>query len=305
MPSGDESAHRGTEAAGNPEIADTVEEIRFYLETYMAEQARSAYERLETLTQDAAILDPVKAAIAAAPTSSEEPEPEIAEINADDLQIELETLGVQKIEDFSVAAASEDAGNETHAEPESGKPNAAAIGNYAAPAESPAIQTNAMQTNAMQANVADAAAGDATTATGNAAQAETADGRGKSGELGALVANLESSIGDSFLDTAASDTPARHTPAADTPAAASPAHNVLAYKEAAIAASSPMAQPVPQPESTASAVPEQAIAAAAAAAASPGMFTYRPAPVRPVGAETQNAPAQASAASISRKCSAS
>jgi tetratricopeptide (TPR) repeat protein len=322
-PVGDESSHARPEAAGNPEIAETLDEIRFYLKHFMVEQARSACERLETLTDDAAILDPAKAAIAAAPTSPEEPEPEIAEINADDpatFQVEFETLGVPKIEDFSIAAASEYADHETHAEPESQEPNAAASGHYAHAGDTPAIQTNAIQASATAAatdsdpDTIHADADAATQITVNAAQAGTADGHGTSNELGALVAHLESSVGDSFLNTAASDMPAPHAPTGDAPAAKS-----AALYEAAIAASAPMSssvpqpaapqfaapqpaapQPVaPQPELTASAVPEKASAAAAAAAA-PGMFAYRPAPVRPVGAETQNAPARASGIDLSQ-----
>src|SRR5208282_1521195 len=45
------------DASSNPEIAETVEEIRFYLEHFMMDQARAGIEKLESLTSDASILD--------------------------------------------------------------------------------------------------------------------------------------------------------------------------------------------------------------------------------------------------------
>src|ERR1700686_4166290 len=69
-------------SSGNPEIAETVEEIRFYLEHFMTEQARSGMEKLESLTRDARILDPLRAALASATLPPTESEPEVTEINA-------------------------------------------------------------------------------------------------------------------------------------------------------------------------------------------------------------------------------
>ncbi len=84
------------DAASNPEIAETVEEIRFYLEHYMTDQARAGIEKLEALTSDARILDPLRASLetGAEPQAEPEPEPEITEINADepaDFEVEMET----------------------------------------------------------------------------------------------------------------------------------------------------------------------------------------------------------------------
>jgi tetratricopeptide (TPR) repeat protein len=81
----------GESDASNPEIAETVEEIRFYLEHFMTEQARAGLEKLESLTKDHRILDPLRSAMAAAAQPSTESEPEVAEINADaDLSAEFE-----------------------------------------------------------------------------------------------------------------------------------------------------------------------------------------------------------------------
>jgi hypothetical protein len=73
------------DASGNPEVAETVEEIKFYLEHFMGDQARAGFEKLESLTSDARVLDPLRAAIESAGQPAAEPEPEIAEINADEL----------------------------------------------------------------------------------------------------------------------------------------------------------------------------------------------------------------------------
>jgi tetratricopeptide (TPR) repeat protein len=81
-------------SSGNPEIAEAVEEIRFYLEHFMTEQARSGMEKLESLTRDARILDPLRAALASATLPPAESEPEVTEINADEpteFECEVET----------------------------------------------------------------------------------------------------------------------------------------------------------------------------------------------------------------------
>jgi tetratricopeptide (TPR) repeat protein len=81
-------------SSGNPEIAETIEEIRFYLEHFMTEQARSGMEKLESLTRDARILDPLRAALASATLPPAESEPEVTEINADEpteFECEVET----------------------------------------------------------------------------------------------------------------------------------------------------------------------------------------------------------------------
>ena len=85
-----------TDVSSNPEIAETVEEVRFYIEHFMTDQARAGIEKLETLTRDARILDPLRAAVASAAQPQDEPEPEITEIeiNADeppDSEIEMAT----------------------------------------------------------------------------------------------------------------------------------------------------------------------------------------------------------------------
>jgi len=146
------------DASSNPEIAETVEEVRFYLEHYMTDQARAGIEKLESLTRDARILDPLRAAVESSGQPLAEPEPEITEINADepaDFEVAMETG------QGSEAAASPDlpAGDHEESRPEI---------HAEAPAELAPEPAHA-----------------------EAAHAEASD-------LTALVADLEASLGDSF-----------------------------------------------------------------------------------------------------------
>jgi tetratricopeptide (TPR) repeat protein len=66
------------------EIAEVVEEIRFYLEHLMTDQARAAFARLQSLTSDRSIVEAVRLQIEnAAARKAEQQEPEIAEITTD------------------------------------------------------------------------------------------------------------------------------------------------------------------------------------------------------------------------------
>jgi len=102
------------DASSNPEIAEAVEEIRFYLDHYMTDQARAGIEKLESLTKDARILDPLRAALESGSEPQPEAEPEI-EINADepaDFEVAMETPD-------AIEAATPDlvAGHETEDQP--------------------------------------------------------------------------------------------------------------------------------------------------------------------------------------------
>ena len=92
------------DALSNPEIAETVEEIRFYLEHFMTDQAHAGIEKLESLTSDARILDPLRAAVASTAPPPAEPEPEITEIDADEPAVY--ELDVEAPADSHLAASS-------------------------------------------------------------------------------------------------------------------------------------------------------------------------------------------------------
>ncbi len=74
------------DASSNPEIAETVDEIKFYLEHFMVDQARAAFEKLQTLTHSAAVLDPLRAEFEKSARPQDEPEVEIAELEAGDVE---------------------------------------------------------------------------------------------------------------------------------------------------------------------------------------------------------------------------
>jgi tetratricopeptide (TPR) repeat protein len=78
-------ADADADASSNPEIAETVEEIRFYLEHFMTDQARAGIEKLESMTRDARILDPLRAAVESGsqPPAETETEPADFEVAID------------------------------------------------------------------------------------------------------------------------------------------------------------------------------------------------------------------------------
>jgi tetratricopeptide (TPR) repeat protein len=241
------AADTDTDASSNPEIAETVEEIRFYLEHFMTDQARAGIEKLETLTSDAGILDPLRAAVESAGQPPAEPEPEITEIDADepaDSDVEMET------QHGSGTAVSPDllAGyhHEIHDEaPAELAPEPA----FAEPAHAEAVHAEAS-------------------------------------ELTALVADLEASLGDSFPEAPppAAHLPVTQPPPTQPlpgwPAAPTPANVRTPEPEPEPVASSKSEIPaVP------AAMPSIA-ASAGGAAAAPAM-SYSPAAVRPLGAGAQ------------------
>ncbi len=166
------SAAGEADASQNPEIAERIEEIRFYLEHFMADQARVAMDKLEALTSDARILDPLRAAFASASQPPEEPEPQIHEINADeipDFDVAMEAQPEPELAAPELTAAhhqeSHDESNEIHqsfhdeALPQSPQPQPA----WPGPAPAPAMHAE------------------------------------EAGGLPGFVADLEASLGDSFL----------------------------------------------------------------------------------------------------------
>jgi tetratricopeptide (TPR) repeat protein len=154
-------------ADGNAEIAETVEEIRFYLEHFMTDQARSAFEKLETLTHDVAILDSLRAAIESAAKSSDEPEVEIAEVDIPDG--DLPEINADDLETFQIELKT--------------------------PSPSETVTSSDLMPNSHHPSHDDAAAD---MEPGHLEPGNTAGEHSKSDELTALVADLEASIGDTF-----------------------------------------------------------------------------------------------------------
>ncbi|MGD0414309.1 MAG: tetratricopeptide repeat protein [Terriglobales bacterium] len=262
------------DASGNPEIAETVEEIRFYLEHFMTDQARAGIGKLESLTSDARILDPLRAAVESAGQPPSEPEPEITEINADepvDFEVELKTQ-----QDGSEIAASPDlvgyedavhdpihAAASAEAEPE--------------PACAEHHQAEPDQTEPDHAEPVHAEAS----------------------ELTAFVADLEASLGDSFPQALppAADLPAAHSPVTHSPVTQPPDPRPLPGWPVG-PAPLPAAARTPEPETepvalereipaAPAAMPAIAASAGGAATAAAPAMSYSPAAIRPLGAGAQ------------------
>ena len=92
-------------SSSESEISETLEEARFYLEHYMAEQARSALAKLKALTSDPAIVGPLEAEIEAAATQPVQ-EAEISEIPPEEIpsfEVEAETASATAPEDHAEA----------------------------------------------------------------------------------------------------------------------------------------------------------------------------------------------------------
>jgi hypothetical protein len=239
------------------EIAEVVEEIRFYLEHFMRDQAQAAFARLKSLTDDRSIVDAVRLQIEAARSKgAAEAEPEVsevAEINADepnDFDIEVES-----------AASSELA---IPQEPLVGYDH-----------EMPAIQEAAAEAE-VEPVVEEA----------EVVEAEESD------DLSSFVSDLEKSLGDGFPTV--EEKPA--APATKQPMAAWPQTAPAQPKPVPPAVSAPPVQriPVPKPAPVVAAeipsarkIAAQEIAAPAASAAAAGAgspLSYSQTPVRPLGA---------------------
>ncbi|MGA9495163.1 MAG: tetratricopeptide repeat protein [Terriglobales bacterium] len=265
------AAEVDADASSSPEIAETVEEIRFYLEHFMTDQAHAGIEKLESLTSDARILDPLRAAVASAAQPPAEPEPEIAEINADEInadeinanEINADEIGAAQPADFDVEVRTEHesdvAGSSEH-EQLTGYHSESHGEVHHQPSVEPTPELEPMH---------------AQPAAAEAVHAETS-------ELTDFVADLEASLGDSFPQAPAHDTkPLPSWPMAPSPATA-PA---LAPEAQPVAQGRAPQQPKVEVKNPAAAVP--AIAASAGGAAAAPAMSYSAAPVRPLGAGAQ------------------
>ena len=278
------------DASNNPEIAETVEEVRFYLEHFMTDQARAGIEKLESMTSDAGILDPLRAAVESAGQPAAEPEPEIAEINADEInadEINADEINADEINADEISVG-EPAAFEVQMEVQDGSEIAA----------SPDLVSGYEQQVSEQIHGEVPVEAEPEPAHAEAVHAEAS-------ELSSFVADLEASLGDSFPQAP----PADHSPATPTQPQAQPLPGWPAAPAPKRAKEKPAARtPELEPEPVARtktkievpAVPTArpsiaasagGAAAAVAPAASPAMnaspMSYSPTPVRPLGAGAQ------------------
>jgi len=271
-----------SDAPGNPEIAETVEEVRFYLEHFMTDQARAGLEKLESLTSDASLLDPLRAAVHSAGQPPAEPEPELPEINADEVTIDeingdaintdhisADGIGADEPVAYELSVESQDISDIASAGLLSPVPSGETTGvghelhdetQQDMPAESVADEISVAPVHAETLNLG-------------------------TDSLNSLVAELEASLGDAFPEA-----PAGAVSSAPAPSVTAPRTNRPQVPAAAASAVPGPAHQVDEPSvidiPTAS---RPAIAASAGgAAAAPAMsITYSPSPERPLGAGAQ------------------
>jgi tetratricopeptide (TPR) repeat protein len=274
------------DAPSNPEIAETVEEVRFYLEHFMTDQARAGLEKLESLTSDASILDPLRAAIHSAGQPQAESEPELPEINADEVtideingdeinadQIGAEEIGAEEPAAYELSVESQDISDiAASAGLLSPVPSAETTGvghelhdeaNQDMPAESVADEISVEPVHAETLNVG-------------------AD------SLNSFVADLEASLGDAFPEAPADAVSSGPRPSITAPPTSwqVPVAAASAVPEPAHHVDAPNVIDIPTAPASRPAI--AASSAGAGAATAPAMgITYSPSPERPLGAGAQ------------------
>ncbi len=267
--------------AAEATVSDTVQEIRFYLEQNMLDQARAGLTKLEGLSPDPAVLSALEDQVAAAVTSSLLAQPEEAVSIEVDSNPQPEEWGAQ-------TAVEQDPGLETgfptpagtwSGQPHVGGFEAAQVQPEPVLAEpgvdetaEPVIEHAAEPIVQHAAELVEEKAPEPAveTAAAEPVAAEAVTATHPVSGLGDFVSDLESSLGDDFLPGSAETKVKPVQPPAPVPIAIQPpaiAHSV----------------PVP-----AAAAPPAAMAAAAssneppmAAPATPPMFTYQQRPLAP------------------------
>jgi hypothetical protein len=235
-----------------------VEEARFYLEHFMMDQARAALEKLESLTSDPSVVEPLRAQIATA-GSQPAAEAEVAEI------------AVEEAPDFDVQV-------DTHAEsPGRTEPSLAGYRNDSHVVAPPAAEPLHVEpANAETFEIEEAPVEPAVAEAPHHEPAHAEPPETESGDLASFVADLESSLGESF--------PSVETPAAE-PLPAWPVKKPASAPAPAPAVTRRPTKPEAKPEPVVARAEVPAPAASAAAAAP--ALSYSSTPVRPLGAGAQ------------------
>jgi pilus assembly protein FimV len=223
-----ESEVAGSEVKDEPErAAETIEELRFYLEHGMPEQATAAFEKLQTLTTDEATLEALRAEIAAASQHAVvEEEPTSIEAVS-----EFVTDGPAAVEESPAAVHEISAAEEIPAESE-----AAVAENWDATAEEPVATRQAADIVAFAEQPSTEAAVEHAAIEEPAAEAPAHP----PAVLQEFVSDLESALGEGFLPGTV-----KHEPAPTTAAAQVEPH--IARPELEPVAEAAPAAGVPQP----------------------------------------------------------
>ncbi len=234
------------------EIAEVVEEIRFYLEHFMRDQANAALVRLKSLTNDRSIIDAVRLQIEAAGSkAAAEAEPEVAEIAE---------VSAGESNEFEVEVESESASEPAIAQEQLQGFNHAAPVHPEHVAKGASAEPEAVETNDLSAFVSD------------------------------LEKSLGDSFPEVEEEAPAAPAPSQAIPAWPQTAPARP--KAAPAPPAVSAPPRRMPEPVPQPvahaEIPAAPPAKPAVAASASAAAGAGpALSYAQTPVRPLGAGAQ------------------
>jgi tetratricopeptide (TPR) repeat protein len=245
VPAHEEIKHDNSQA-----VADTVEEIRFYLAHSMIDQAREAMAKLQKLTSDLATLSTLRQEIEAAAHMPAAVEPEIVE------EVTVE-------EPAPAPALAHKPGPPPAPEPEAiPEPAPGVLDEFVNDLESSLGDGFLPDTTVHPPKHVPALEPEPAAAAYAEATAEPAHA------LGEFVADLEESLGDSFLPEAPVPQPEPQPVAKAKPAAKAPPIPVPSF-----AATPAMA--------AAAAAPAPALEAAAPATAAP-TFTYQPSKVRPL-----------------------
>ncbi len=321
-----ETAVAGKQDNAAQACRETVEEIRFYLDHGMPQQAQTAFEKLQSLTNDEAILGPLEAEVKAGAQPAAEEEIEAVDNIADFEVTEAAAESVPQAEEAEVAEFSVEATPAEVAETppvvEAPAPApqavmeapAAPVVHDAAPVAKPAPAAKAVpaeaqkpaQPGVLQDFVADLESSLGANFLGGptveqpAAEAKpgkvelepignaspTRFGTTEPESLGTFVADLEESLGEDFLKGAPVAEPA--TTSASQPAVTKPA--------ASVQPSAPLAPPAPVPAQhpAAAASASVHVAASAAAAAASGAAStvqaQKPQAPKPAPAAAKSSP---------------
>ena len=279
-------------------VAETIEEIRFYVEHSMLEQARTAYAKLETLTDDPEKLATMLSEVMAASGGQEaEAEPEVAveeeaaPVAEEEFSAEVEVSAEPEAEPQTEFAVHQEAGTAEH-EPAAMRELVAdlesSLGNeFAVPAETEEferetpIEAHAGTDPGLVSHLEfmrNAPPGAKKPTNESQPVEEVAVGEAQAGALDEFVADLEESLGDGFLQEPAvvqpehegAATVVHHEPAPAAKPKAQPA--TIPTPAPAVMPAPPIHMPAP------TAAPAQPAMAASAAAPAPALEPLAPAP---------------------------
>ncbi len=257
-------------------VAETIEEVRFYLEHSMVDQARAAYVKLQTQTADYEQLAAIKAEIDAASTPAA-PEVEAAVASAEAFAVEPEPP--------TIAAEPE-----PDPTPEPASPLKQMVADLdSSLGESFLPQPVTHEIEQEQEIVAHAATDPSLVShlefmSGPKLSAPDADEKeAEPGVLGEFVADLEDALGDGFLQEAPVATPDHPTSQVAAQPEPAVAHAELHMAASAMAGSAPASQP-PAPSPAAPPVMAAAAAPVSPTASAPATFHAAVRPLNGAGA---------------------